>query len=154
MEHNIKHLRLRHQEVIRLAFLGRSNVEIAAVVGISPGAIACVLRSPIAQAEIARLRDKAEESITNLPVRVKLMSELNGAGEEAIRLNRTLMNDGRVEVKLRAKLATHFMDRVVFDKDPEDEREGSYRDILRKLDEVGRSLVVNTQVNVVNARGT
>jgi predicted transcriptional regulator len=139
MSHEIKVLRPRHQEVIRLAFLGRSNVEIASAVGISTAAVSCVLRSPLAQAEIARFTREAEERIVNVPLRARMMSEIEGASVEALRLNRTLMNEQKIDTKLRVGIAKHFMDRGLFEKDG-DEQEGSYREILRKLDDVQKQL--------------
>lgn len=139
MSHEIKTLRPRHQEVIRLAFLGRSNVDIASAVGVSPGAVACILRSPLAQAEIARFTKEAEERIINVPLRARLMSEIEGASAEALKLNRRLMNEPTIDTKLRVGIAKHFMDRGLFEHDG-DEQEGSYREILRKLDDVQKQL--------------
>ena len=141
-------LKPRHHEIIRLAFLGRSNVEIAGAVGLTPGAIACIVRSPIVQAELARMQEKAYEKTVNTPLRVQLMSELNGAGTEALRLNRKLMNNEYVDAKLRAKLGMHFLDRVIFNKDVDEGGEGSYRDILRKLDDIGRNVNITIQQGV------
>jgi len=136
----VKPLNNRHHEIIRLAFLGKTNVQIAGVVGITPPAVGCVLRSPMAQAELARLRHGAEENLVNVPLRARLMEDLVGAGTEAVRLNRGLMNEPTIDVKTRARIATHFMDRIVFDQRPEDAREGSYRDILRSLSDINQKM--------------
>lgn len=133
MPQQIKSLRPRHHEIIRMAFLGRNNQEISLAVGITPGAVACVLRSELARAELARLALKAEDNLTNVPLRTQLMAELNGATTEALKLRRSLMNDPSKDVKVRARIGEHFLDRVLFGRAPESEHTESYRDILRAI---------------------
>ena len=128
-------LRPRHQEIIRLSFQGMSNLMIGGQVGMTPAAVGCVLRSPIARAEIARLAQAAEEKLVDIPAKVRLANEIQGMGVEAFRLRRTLMNDDQIDVRLRARIAEHTVDRVIFEHE-EDGRGGSIRDILRRLDEV------------------
>lgn len=132
-------MNLRHREVIRLAFSGMKSNLIAEQVGLSVTVVRNILRSPLAQGEIARLSEKADESLTNVPLRVRLLHELNQVGESAVRINRELMEDGRIDPRVRAGVARHFMDRIVFGR-VEEEREGSYRDILRSLDSIERKL--------------
>lgn len=132
MSYEIKSVRPRHAEIIRLAFLGLKHNLIAERVGISAPAVSCVLRSAIARAELARLQHEAELKILDTPVRVRAALELDKAAMESLKFNRSLVNDVTVDKKLRSRVATHFLDRLVFNKDP-DMEEGSYREILRSL---------------------
>jgi len=148
--HEIKTLRTRHHEVIRLAFQGLTHKMIGSTVGMSPAAVGCVLRSPLALAELARLRDAAEEKLTNVPLKARMVAELNGFGREAFVLQRNLMRDPKMDVKLRSKIAAHAMDRIIFDKGDEDERGGSIRDVLRRLDDVADALKEAKVVQVID----
>ena len=139
MAYAVVTLRPRHHEIIRQAFLGLKSVQIAERLGITPVSVNCILASPLAQAELARLRVKAEETITNVPMRVRLESTLRKAAEEAVNINYDLMTSHTTDAKLRARIGMHFQDRVIFD-DTENEKEGSYREILRQLDKLGREM--------------
>lgn len=130
--HEIKSIRPRHAEIIRLAFLGLKHSLIAEKVGISAAAVSCVLRSAIARAELARLQHAAELKLLDTPIRVRAALELDQAAMESLRFNRSVVNDATIDKKLRSKVASHFLDRLVFNKDP-DAEEGSYREILRSL---------------------
>jgi hypothetical protein len=141
MSTDLRSLRPRHREILRLKHLGVANNVIAAQIGISVAAVAVVLRSPLAKAELARLQEKADELTVNAPLRVALANEINGAGIEALRLRRRLMNDRSIDTKLRARIGEHFVDRVIFDRN-NDEKEGEYRDILRRLDEINKNLTI------------
>ena len=139
MQWEPKKLRTNHHEILRLSFIGKSNKDISEIVGISPVAISCILRSPLARAELERMRLKAEESITNIPLRTRLQDELNSGAEEALRLERAIIRDKNAELKVRQKSAHHLVDRVLFNKDVDTgESTESYRDILRKLDAIER----------------
>jgi hypothetical protein len=133
MPQHLKSLRTRHHEILRLHFLGRNNVEIAAALNMTPAGVGCVIRSPLAQAELARLASKADDSITNVPVRALLTAELNGAAIESLRHNRRIMNDASVSAGVRTRVASHFLDRVVFMRNAEEETPDTYREILRSL---------------------
>lgn len=82
---------------------------------------------------------EAHERVMDVSLRIRLLSQLEGATEEAVRLNRALMNENTVTPRVRSSIAKHFMDRMLFNRDT-DEQEYSYRDILRQLDEVRRQL--------------
>lgn len=144
MAYHVKRLNVRHHEIIRRAFLGEKQVDIALALGLTPMAISCLMNSPLAQAELARLKASADEKVTDVPLRVRLAEELSAAGMEAVTINRAIMNDAHVDVKVRAKIGSHFMDRVVFNKSPDDEGEGSYRAILRSVSNIERQLLDNT----------
>lgn len=130
----IKSVRPRHHLIIQYAFNGLRNSEIANKVGMSPASISCVLRSPAAQAELARLNNLATEKTTDIPARVALHNELTGAAVDGLRINRALMRDPYVKPETRSRIGQHFMDRVIFNRNSDDEEGESYRDILRKLD--------------------
>lgn len=132
----------RHREIIRLAFLGRTNTEIAERMDMDRGTIGLILRTPLAQAELARLNSKAEAILVNTPLRVALDEDLRAAATESLRINRAILNDPTVDVRVRSKTAQHFMDRVIFQENP-DEKESSYRDILRRLDAIDRNVRIN-----------
>ena len=134
-------LSTRHQQILRYVFEGMSNLQIAALLGMKPATIGVIKKSPIFRGELARLQEQAEKSMTNMPVRLALVQELNGFGIEALRLNRQLMNDQTLGVKLRSKIATHAMDRIVFGKHADEDGETkNYRDVLSKLNEVSAQL--------------
>lgn len=151
--HELSKLRPRHFEIIRLCHLGRSNTEIAAAVGITTPAVSMILRSTLAKAELARLKHEADLLVCNGPLRAALMSELNGFGVEALRLNRKVLNDDQKDLKLRVKIATHAIDRVIFNKDDDNEQEGGYRTILRRLTQIQQSVIGNGSVPVEDVEG-
>src|SRR4030095_1051411 len=134
-----KKLRPRHSEVIRLCHEGMTHVRIGELVGMSSIAVGMILRSPLAQAELARLKHAADLRSIDTPLRVREALEIDRAALDALRFNADLVRDPLVDKKLRAKVATHFLDRVVFDKSPS-ETEGSYREILRSLNEIEKHI--------------
>lgn len=150
--HMTKVLRPRHERIIRLAFEGWTHKRIAGALGFSAAAVSCILRSPLAQGEIARLRGIEEEKITNIPLRTRLAADLEGASKEALDLNRKLMNEPLTDTKVRVGIARHFMDRVVFG-DLGDEKEGTYREILRKLDKVQHQIYIDKAVITTGGNG-
>jgi hypothetical protein len=126
--------------MIRMAFSGVPYVEIADRLGMSAQAVGLVMRSPLAQAELRRMQATASDIMTNLPLRVALNDRLGVAADDAVVVNHNLMLDEAVPARTRASIARHFMDRVVFDKGDEDNREESYRTILRQLGEIKQTL--------------
>jgi hypothetical protein len=122
MAHVVNKLRPRHYTALHIALLGRSHVDIAFRVGMTPGHVGDVLRSPLAQAELVRLRAAAEARLATVPL-------------EALAVTRELMNDEGVPAAVRARIACHLLDRIIFDRQAvDDEQQVTYRDILRKLD--------------------
>lgn len=132
----------RHREIIRLAFLGRPVNEIAERMSMDRSSIRMILRNPLAQAELARLNSKAETILVNTPLRVALDKDLRDAATESLRLNRSILSDPSVDMRVRSKTAQHFMDKIIFSDGPE-EKEASYRDILRRLDAIDRNVRLN-----------
>lgn len=142
-------LRPRHYEIIRQAFLGRKNFEIAAALGLTETTISVVLNSPLAKEEMARLQSVALEKVADTPLRLQLQNQLQGATREAVLLRRGLMNNETVSVRVRADIAKHFMDREIYEASDEGNI-GSYREIIRKLDQVQRQLTESPTTIVVN----
>jgi hypothetical protein len=145
-------LSLRHQEIIRLAFSGLSMKEIALQTGISYNAVMAVLKSELAQAELARLTSKAEDSLTNVPMKVRLINELTTAGTDALHVTHGLLRDERIDPRVRAGIGRHLLDRIVFGHQ-EESAEGGYREILRSLDRIERRTDPTTIV-VTNGAST
>mgnify|MGYP001562298753 CR=1 FL=1 len=137
MSYAIKVIRPRHHLIIQYAFNGLTNIEIAQKIGLSTATIGCVLRSPAAQAEMSRLASLSVEKSVDIPARVALHNELVGAATTGLRINKALMQDPFVKAETRSKISQHFMDRVLFNRnDDNDTEHESYRDILRKLDKL------------------
>jgi hypothetical protein len=140
-------LSVRHREIIRMAFAGLSSVAIADQVGIRVTAVREVLKSELAQAEIARLGRMADEAVTNTPMKVRLINELNSVGLDALRVNHSLLRDEKLDPRVRAGIGRHLMDRLIFDKSEETEQT-SYREILRSLDRLEKKV----DLDVLEAR--
>lgn len=152
-------LTARHQEIIRLTFIGRTPIEIAGQLGLDAATIRLIVNSPLAQAELGRLTAKAEESITDVPRRVRLMEMLEDAGEEAIQINRDLMKDqnfdykGRpfVPARVKASIGKHFIDRGIVGI-TDQQGEGSIREILRSLERIEQVMSTPEPVQVMNVQ--
>ena len=130
----------RHSEIIRLKFLGMKHVDIAAAMNLSEATVGHLLKSPLAEAELERLKTRAEESVTNVPLRVKLLQDLNDSTADSLRINREILRDKTVNPAIRSRVGMHFMDRVLFNKGSQEDQEGSYRDVLRRLDTIQRQI--------------
>jgi hypothetical protein len=138
--YQVQELTDRHQQIIRLTFAGLSEVDIAGKIGVTRETVCAVVNSPMAKAELARLGERAEAILTNVPLQLELHADLKGAGRDALKVNRQIMNDDKVDPRVRSSVGRHFLDRVVFEVSETGEKEGSYREILRRLSDVQRSL--------------
>jgi len=149
----IKELRARHHAILRDAAAGFKNVEIANRYGLAPITVSCILRSPLAQAELARLKAIAETSLVdNRPVAERVKERLEEAAVDAVETNLAIMRSSLTDVKVRARVASHFMDKVIFKQQESDEREVSYRDILRSVAGIEAALRNSTVVPVADAK--
>ncbi len=90
--------------------------------------------------ELARLRTEAEESIKDVPMRVRLQAKLNKATEDSVSLSHAVLTAESVDIKEKMKVARHFMDRHLFGKSPDEGEGGSYREILRSLNNIDKRL--------------
>ena len=112
--------------------MGESAISIAQTLNLSVGGVRLILKSTLAQEELARMRAVANEKVLDVPFRIRRIHELNAAAEDSLRLNHNVVNDGSVDMRTRTRVASHFLDKIAF-SDINDEKEGSFRDILRSL---------------------
>ena len=68
----LKELRTNHRTIIQMKFSGFTNNEIAEKTGMSQSTISQIIRSPLGEAYLNGLQDRAKEDI--LDVRKKLVS--------------------------------------------------------------------------------
>ena len=137
-------LRPKHHELINLHFLGKTYKQIGEITGMSPGAIYCIIQSPLAQAELAQMMKRAKDSVTNVPLRASLAEQLDRSARKSLDVVERILDNPMHDVKVRARVSQHILDRVVFEKN-DNEKEGSYRDILRKLDEMSQNIMIKPQ---------
>ena len=110
----------------------------------SPSAVYCIINSPLAQAELARMQAQAKDVVTNVPLRARLSEQLDRTATKSLQTVENILDNPLADVKVRARVSAHILDRVVFDKN-DNEKEGSYRDILRKLDEMAGTMMIKPQ---------
>ena len=84
----LKELKSQHRNIIQMAFNGYKNQEIAERLGMAQSSVSTILRSPLGQAYLNGLQDRAHEA--TLDVRKKLVS-LN---KEALATFEHLLNSG------------------------------------------------------------
>ena len=80
----LKELRSQHRNIIQMSFNGYKNNEIAERLGLAPVTVSIVLRSPLGQAYLNGLQDRAAEA--TLDVRKKLVSLNKGALDTIARI--------------------------------------------------------------------
>ena len=80
----LKELRSQHRNIIQMSFNGYKNNEIAERLGLAPTTVSIVLRSPLGQAYLNGLQDRAAEA--TLDVRKKLVSLNKGALDTIARI--------------------------------------------------------------------
>ena len=68
----LKELRTNHRTIIQMKFSGFTNNEIAEKTGMAPATVSQIIRSPLGEAYLNGLQDRAKEDI--LDVRKKLVS--------------------------------------------------------------------------------
>lgn len=68
----LKELRTNHRTIIQMKFSGFTNSEIAEKTGMAPATVSQIIRSPLGEAYLNGLQDRAKEDI--LDVRKKLVS--------------------------------------------------------------------------------
>jgi predicted transcriptional regulator len=73
----LKELRTQHRTIIQMVFSGYKNNEIAERLEMTPTTVSQIIRSPLGQAYLEGLQDKAQEA--TLDVRKKLVSMNKGA---------------------------------------------------------------------------
>jgi len=142
----LKSLKPRHYEMIRLAALGVRQTDIAKKIGITDAALSCILNGTLAQAELSKLKAEMDANIVEVVDRASAIMEATQAAAEAVRINRAMLNDPLVDVKIKARVGMHFMDRILFDRQSDDSQQASYRDILRAVrnveDKLSRTTII------------
>jgi hypothetical protein len=102
----LKELRTQHRTIIQMVFSGFSNNEIAERLEMSPASVSTIVRSPLGQAYLGGLNDKAQE--TTLDVRKKLTSLNKNALET---FERILDPRQKVNPAVQATVAKDVLDR-------------------------------------------
>ena len=109
----LKRLLPRHFKIISLSLAGMSNKEIAAVTGMTEGAISRIVSSPVFQSEIERRRRRQEsvvdESLGGTLVQAKQI--LESAAAKAAKTQVELLSEESPVVRQRA--STSILDRVL-----------------------------------------
>lgn len=104
----------RHFKIIDLASAGHDSRTIAQTLGMQPATISMILKSPLVQAEIARIRaDNREASVLGMDrdaVLGKARSILEQACEKAAKKHEELLESPDASIQLRA--ASSILDRV------------------------------------------
>lgn len=152
MGYSLQSLKARHLEIIRRAAKGQKNVEIATALNLHPITVSCVLRSPLAQAELSRLKEVLEQRLPEMPIYERLRDKLEAAATEALTLNAEVLKSNLVDIKVRTRVASHFLDKVVFKEQEDDTKEASYKDILRSVSNIEQQLRQSTVQVVPNDR--
>jgi hypothetical protein len=140
----MKKLMPRHREILRRVALGQSYVTIAEELDMHPLTISLIMRSPLAQFELEKLQAVADEVVTNVPLRVEKAREIRDAGRLALQHNTDILSDVNVDVKVRANVARHFLDRAVFDVPVESSKDISFRDLLKSMSAIERQMMAKT----------
>ena len=140
----MKKLMPRHREILRRVALGQNYVTIAEELDMHPLSISLIMRSPLAQFELEKLQAMADEVVVNTPLRVEKAKEIREAGKLALQHNTDLMSDANVDVKVRASVARHFLDRAVFDVPTETEKDISFRELLKSMNAIERQFTAKT----------
>ncbi len=99
--YNVQALWEKHHEILRQVVMGRSNGEIASVIGCTPQTVSNLRNSPIAKAEIERLSDGRDEAAMNVAQRIEAFAPI------ALDLIENIVRgrEPSASIALRAKLA-------------------------------------------------
>jgi hypothetical protein len=109
-----------------------------------PLTISLIMKSPMAKFELEKLQAVSDESVINVPLRVEKAREIRKAGELALQHNSDIMSDPTVDVKVRSRVAQHFLDRAVFDVPTERSQDVSFRDLLKSMSAIENQLTAKT----------
>jgi len=103
----LKELRTQHRSVIQMSFSGYKNKEIAERLEMSDCNVSTILRSPLGQAYLEGLQDKAQEA--TLDVRKKLVS----MNKSALRVLENIMNpEQKAPFNVQLTAAKDVLDRT------------------------------------------
>jgi len=105
----LKELRSQHRTVIQMVFAGYKSVEIAERLEMSPVTVSLIIRSPLGQAYLEGLQDKAQEAV--LDVRKKLVS----MNSSALKVIERIMNPAeKAPHSVQLTAAKDVLDRTGF----------------------------------------
>ncbi len=102
----LKELKTQHRTIIQMVFSGFSNNEIAERLEMSPASVSTIIRSPLGQAYLGGLNDKAQEA--TLDVRKKLTS-LNKSALATF--ERVLKSNSKAPHAVQVTVAKDVLDR-------------------------------------------
>jgi HEAT repeat protein len=112
--HNVQRLLQRHYKIIDLAAAGHDVKTIAETLGMKPHSIGLILKSPLVQHELAKVRKQSKESevlgMDREALRGKTLSILEQASVKAAEVVQELLEDVNPTVRLRA--SDSILDRV------------------------------------------
>lgn len=74
----LKELKTQHRTICQMSFNGFTNNEISEKLGMSPGTISCILRSPLGEAYISGLHDRVQEQT------IDVRKQLIGMNKDAL----------------------------------------------------------------------
>lgn len=105
-QYQIKHLWERHHQIKRLALLGMKHVDIAKAVGITPVTVSNILNSDLMRRELEIARDKLDNKIFDVTLKLKEMSV------KAVQYLEEFMDSEEAPIGLRTKIALETLSRA------------------------------------------
>jgi hypothetical protein len=132
--YNHKRIQPRHNEIIRRAFLGQTQAQIAAELGFSPQTICLLLNSTLAKIALERMRQASEDKCIDAPARVRLASELRELQDESVKTQLEIIKNPVADIKVKAAIAKQHVSEGVYETEEKKEEKISFRDLMRALD--------------------
>lgn len=113
-QRNVQRLLQRHYKIIDLAAAGHDVKTIAETLGMKPHSVGLILKSPLVQHELAKVRQRSKESeilgMDREALRGKTLSILEQASVKAAEVVQELLDDVNPTVRLRA--SDSILDRI------------------------------------------
>ena len=108
----IQRLAGRHQKILDLHLDGRTNVQIAQILEITPQSVSNIVKSPIAQGELARRREnyQTEKQTETIKLEVHAQDVLENASKIAAETQVNLLES--VDEKIQQRSAMDILDRT------------------------------------------
>lgn len=112
--YNIGTLKSKHYQIIDLALVGESNVDIAKALDMHTQTVGMILRSPLVMSELARRRKESDSVVLGTLDRSAMLGKaksiLEQGAEDAAQKHIELLDTDDPSLQLKA--ATHILDRV------------------------------------------
>lgn len=96
----------KHNEILRRLASGETQERIAEELGISPMSIGSIKNSPLGKAQLAHLREKADDQVTKTQEKIALIAP------KAAKVLESMMDDVETPQSVRAKIAMDLLDRA------------------------------------------